>query len=253
MNIEAIFYRNTITEIMDKILGETETIEKASRAVAESIAREEPIHVIGPGGHSNMAAEEVLWRAGGLAPINAILDPGTNLIHGAKRSNFIERTPGYALKVLDAYRVGRKPGEVIIIVNAYGVNAMCIDTVLEAKKRKMMTIGITSRSFADALPRDHPSRHPSGKNLYQEVDHFLNCHLPYGDAVVEIKGCLQKTGPTSTFCNVFTINLLVVETVKRLMEMGVQPPLWMSANLPGGDEANHSLEEKYIPRIKHLG
>jgi len=253
MNAEAIFYRDTIAEIMDKILGEMETIEKASHPVAESIATEEPVHVIGPGGHSNMAAEEVLWRAGGLAPINAILDPGTNLIHGAKRSNLIERTPGYALKVLDAYRVGRKPGEVIIIVNAYGVNSMCIDTVLEARKRKMITIGITSRSFADVLPQEHPSRHPSGRNLYQEVDYFLNCHLPYGDAVVEIKDCLQKTGSTSTFCNVFTINLLVIETVKRLMEMGVKPPLWMSANLPGGDEANRSLEEKYIPRIKHLG
>jgi uncharacterized phosphosugar-binding protein len=157
------------------------------------------------------------------------------------------------VKVLDAYRVGRKPGEVIVIANAYGVNAMCIDTVLEAKKRKMVTIGITSRSFADVLSKDHPSRHPSGKNLYQEVDYFLNCHLPYGDAVVEIKGCLQKTGPTSTFCNAFTINVLMVETVKRLVEMGVQPPLWMSANLPGGDEANRSLEDKYIPRIKHLG
>jgi uncharacterized phosphosugar-binding protein len=253
MNAEATFYRNTIAEIMDKILGEIETIQKASRVMAESIAKEDPIHVIGPGGHSNMAVEEVLWRAGGLAPINAILDPGTNLIHGAKRSNFIERTPGYALKVLDAYRVGRKPGEVMIIVNAYGINAMCIDTVVEAKKRKMTTIGITSRSFADTLTKDHPSRHPSGKNLYQEVDYFLNCHLPYGDAVVEIKGCPQKTGPTSTFCNVFVINLLMIETVKRLMEMGVQPPLWMSANLPGGDAANRSLEEKYIPRIKHLG
>jgi uncharacterized phosphosugar-binding protein len=52
---------------------------------------------------------------------------------------------------------------------------------------------------------------------------------------------------------VFVINLLIIETVKRLMEMGVQPPLWMSANLPGGDAANRSLEEKYIPRIKHLG
>lgn len=253
MNAEATFYRNTLVGIMDRILGEIDRIEEASRVVAQSMAREEPVHVIGPGGHSNMAVEEVLWRAGGLAPINAILDPGTNLIHGAKRSNLIERTPGYAIKVLDAYRVGRKPGEVIIIVNAYGVNAMCIDTVLEAKKRKMITIGITSRSFAEALPKDHPSRHPSGKNLFEEVDYFLNCHLPYGDAVVEMEGCPQKTGPTSTFCNVFTINLLMIETVKRLLEMGIEPPLWRSANLPGGDEANRSLEEKYIPRIKHLG
>lgn len=253
MSAETTFYRNTLVEIMDRILGEIDKIEEASRVVAQSMAREEPVHVIGPGGHSNMAAEEVLWRAGGLAPVNAILDPGTNLIHGAKRSNLIERTPGYAIRVLDAYRVGRKPGEVIIIVNAYGVNAMCIDTVLEAKRRGMVTIGITSRSFADSLPKDHPSRHPTGKNLYEEVDHFLNCHLPYGDAVVEMEGCRQKTGPTSTFCNVFTINLLMIETVKRLLEMGIEPPLWRSANLPGGDEANRLLEEKYFPRIKHLG
>lgn len=253
MSTETTFYRNTLVEIMDRILGESEKIEEASWVVAQQMAREEPVHVIGPGGHSNMAVEEVLWRAGGLAPINAILDPGTNLIHGAKRSNIIERTPGYAIKVLDAYRVGRKPGEVIIIVNAYGVNAMCIDTVLEAKRRGMVTIGITSRSFADILPKDHPARHPTGKNLFEEVDYFLNCHLPYGDAVVEMEGCQQKTGPTSTFCNVFTINLLMIETVKRLLEMGVEPPLWRSANLPGGDEANRLLEEKYIPRIKHLG
>ena len=247
------FYKNTIIDILNKISGETEMIQKAAKVVAESIAREEPVHVIGPGGHSNMAAEEVLWRAGGLAPMNAILDAGTNLIHGAKRSNIIERTPGYAIKVLDAYRVGKKPGEVIIIVNAYGINSMCIDTVLEAKRRRMITIGVTSKSFADLVSKDHPSRHPAGKNLYQEVDYFLNCHLPYGDAVIEIEGCPQKVGPTSTFCNAFTINLLMAETVKKLVAMGIEPPVWMSANLPGGDEKNRKLEEKYIPLIKHLG
>lgn len=253
MNDEVIFYKATIIDILDEICDEIDTIKNAARVMAESIAHEDPVHIIGPGGHSNMVAEEVFWRAGGLAPINAILDAGFNLIHGAKRSNYIERTPGYAGRVLDAYRVGRKPAEVIIIANAYGVNSMCIDTVLEAQKRKMVTIGVTSRSFADALPKDHPSRHPSGKNLYQEVDYFLNCHLPYGDAVVEIEGCPQKTGPTSTFCNTFVVNLLVIETVKELVSMGVEPPLWMSANLPGGDEANRQLEEKYIPLIKHLG
>jgi len=226
---------------------------KAAEVMARSIMADGMIHVIGPGGHSNMAAEEVLWRAGGLAPINAILDAGTNLIHGAKRSNVIERTPGYAARVLDAYRAGLVPGEVIIIVNAYGINAMCIDTVLEARKRKMTSIAITSREFADRLAPDHPSRHSSGKNLYQEADYFINCHLPYGDAVVEIEGCAQKTGPTSTLCNVFAINLLMIETVKQLVAQGVEPPLWMSANLPGGDAANRHLEQKWIPRVKHLG
>ncbi len=238
---------------MGEILQEEHIIAEAAGVMARSIMADGMIHVIGPGGHSNMAVEEVLWRAGGLAPINAILDPGTNLIHGAKRSNIIERTPGYAAGVLDAYRVGLTPREVIIIINAYGINAMCIDTVLEAQKRGMTSIAITSREFADRLKPDHPSRHPSGKNLYQEGDYFINCHLPFGDAVIEIEGCSQKTGPTSTICNVFAINLLMIETVKQLAAEGVEPPLWMSANLPGGDAANRQLEEKWIPRIRHLG
>ena len=253
MNKHFAAYRDALHNVMAEILAEEESIVAAAKVMARSIADDGIIHVIGPGGHSNMVAEEVLWRAGGLVPINAILDAGTNLIHGAKRSNCIERAPGYAQRVLDAYRVGRTPGEVIIIANAYGINSMCIDTVLEAKKRKMVTIGITSRGFADALAPDHPSRHPSGRNLYQEVDHFIDCHLPYGDTVVEIRGASQKTGSTATMCNVFTINLLVIETVNQLVALGVDPPLWMSANLPGGDEANRAHEEKYIPRIRHLG
>ncbi|MCX7787232.1 MAG: SIS domain-containing protein [Spirochaetes bacterium] len=252
MNRELQQYKDAIFKAIEQISAEEPVIQEAAKVMAKSIAEGNLIHVIGPGGHSNMAVEEVLWRSGGLVPINAILDAGTNLIHGAKRSNFIERTPGYAPKVLDAYGVGKKPGEVIVIVNAYGINAMCIDTALEARKRKMVSIGITSREFADRLPKDHPSRHPSGKNLYQEVDYFINCHLPYGDAVVEVEGCAQKVGPTATICNVVTINFLMVETVKALVSLGVKPPVWMSANLPGGDEANRAYEEKYRPLIKHL-
>jgi uncharacterized phosphosugar-binding protein len=251
-NRELAFYRNTIVDIFNKISGEIETIQSAAGKIAEVIAREDTVHVIGPGGHSNMAVEEVFWRAGGFACMNAILDPGTNLIHGGARSMIVERTPGYGIKVLDAYRVGKKPGEIIIIANAYGINSMCIDIVEEAEKRQMTTIGITSRSYADELPSDHPARHPSGKNLYQEVDYFLNNHLPYGDTIVELEGTVQKTGPTSTFCNVFTINLLMIETAKALLAKGVEPPLLMSGNLPGGDEANKKLIDKYIPLVKHL-
>lgn len=251
-NPEFRSYKDTISTLMEEILAGAGSIEKAAIAVADSILRDQLVHVIGPGGHSSMAAEEVLWRAGGLAPINAILDAGFNLMHGAKRSNIVERTPGYAAAVFDAYRVGRTPGEVIIIVNAYGVNAVCLESAFEARERGMVSIGVTSRSFADSLPHDHPARHSSGKSLYQEVDHFLDCRLPLGDAVVEVEGCAEKTGPTSTFCNVFTINLLLLETVKRIAASGKTPPLWRSANMPGGDAANKELEEKYVPRVRHL-
>jgi uncharacterized phosphosugar-binding protein len=251
-NKELESYRHSIFGVIDAISKNIEAIARAARPVADAIARDELVHVIGPGGHSNMAVEEVFWRAGGFAAVNAILDPGTNLIHGGARSMAIERTPGYAISVLNAYRIGLKPGELLIIVNAYGVNSMCIDLALEARKRHMTTIGITSRSFADSLSREHPARHPTGKNLYQEVDYFLDNNLPYGDAVVDIEGTDRKMGPTSTFCNVFTINLLMIEAAKALVAMGVQPPIFVSGNLPGGDEACRPLIERYITRVKHL-
>lgn len=252
MNKEVQQYHDALQDAFSKIMQQPEAFEAAADVMAKVIAEGDVVHIIGPGGHSSMAAEEVLWRAGGLAAMNAILDAGISLVHGAKRTNIIERTPGYAQRVLDAYRIGRKPGEVIIIANAYGINTMSIDTLLEAKKRGMITIGITSTEFADQVPADHPARHPSGKNLYQEVDHFINCHLPYGDAVVEIEGSPMKTAPTSTLCNAFTVNVLMIETMKALVKRGVTPPVWMSANLPGGDEANRENEEKYIPLVRHL-
>lgn len=252
MSKEIEQYKNIIMDILGRIEKEEESVKKAAEVMSEAIIRDDVIHVIGPGGHSNMGAEELLWRAGGLVPINAILDAGTNLIHGAKRSNIIERTPGYAVRVLDSYSIGEKEGQVIIIVNAYGINSMSIDTVLEAKKRKMITIGVTSTSFAKMVPPGHPSRHSSNKNLYEEVDIFIDNHLPVGDAVVEIENFTQKAGPTSTFCNSFALNFLVIETVKRLLEKGMTPPVWVSANMPGGDEANKKYEQKYFGRIKHL-
>jgi uncharacterized phosphosugar-binding protein len=177
------------------------------------------------------------------------LDPGTALIHGAVRSNHIERLAGYAKAVMDAYRI---EDGVIIIVNAYGINAMTIDAALEAKKRGIKSIGVTSTSFGQNVPKGHPARHPSGKNLYEIVDVFVDSHMPYGDAIVEFEGLDQKVAPSSTLANCFTVNLLVVETVHYLVDHGYHPPLWQSANIPGGEEANHRYEDEYRYRIKHL-
>ncbi len=244
-------YAQTIAHTLDQIAGETDSLAQGAALVADAIQRDELVHVIGPGGHSNMAVEEVLWRAGGLAPINAILDAGTNLIHGAKRSNIMERCPGYGIRVLDAYGIDR-PNEVLIIVNAYGINAMTIDVALEAKRRGLKTIGITSDSFAKIVPAGAPSRHPSGKNLFENVDVYIDNHLPEGDAAVDLPGMAQRMGPMSTFCNCFAINCLMMKAAELLLQRGVLPPVWTSANMPGGDAANQALEAEYVTRVKHL-
>lgn len=252
MSDKTLSYAKLIGQLLLDIALEQPSIHKAAEVVADAIMHDRMVHIIGTGGHSNMAAEEVLWRAGGIAAWNPILDPGTNLIHGAKRSNIIERTPGYAIGVLNAYRVGFKPGEVMIIANAYGINSMTIDTVLECKKRGVTTIAVTSTHYCTNVPAGSPARHPSNKNLYEEADIYINNHLPYGDAVIELENCSAKLGTTSTFCNCFVMNSLEIEVARIMAEKGYTPPVFMSANLPGGDEFNKSLEAKYGPLVKHL-
>lgn len=243
-------YTEVIVDLFRQIENETPKIANVAALIADQIQKDNLIHVIGTGGHSNLMPEETLWRAGGLAPMNPMLDCGTNLMMGAKRSNIVERTPGYGTRVFDMY--GCKAGEIIIICNAYGVNSMTIDVALEAKKRGLITVGITSRSFCDVLPPEHPSRHPSGKNLFEIVDYWLDTHVPYADACAYIDGFDQAVAGSSVLCNSYMWNLLLIEICRTLMERGVTPPVWMSGNAVGGDEANYNLEQKYFPRVKHL-
>jgi|CZCA01.1.fsa_nt_gi uncharacterized phosphosugar-binding protein len=243
-------YRDIIISLITTIEEkEKEPIEEAADILAKAVADDRLINIIGSGGHSNMAAEEAFYRAGGLAAVNPLLDAGTNLIHGALRSTFVERTPGYAKAVLDAY--GIESGDVLIIANAYGINAMTIDCALECKKRGVTSIGITSQGYANFVPKDSHIRHPSGKNLYEIVDVFIDSHLPTGDAAVHVEGLQQKMGPTSTFVNSFAVNLLMIRTAEKLLEMGIEPPILVSGNMPDGDKINRRIEQKYRLRVKH--
>lgn len=249
---EIALYKDTIFHCLDQIAAEEESIHKAALIVAGAIERDQLIHVIGTGGHSNMAAEEVFWRAGGLAPMNALLDSGINLCNGARRSNVVERCEGYAKTIFDSYHLGESEGEVIIIATAYGVNAVTIETAMEAKRRGMKVIGVTARAFADNLPKDAPARHSSAQNLYEMADVFVDVHLPFGDAVIKFDGLEQKVASVSTYCNSFAMHCIELEAVKILLERGIEPPVWMSANIPGGHAANKRYEDKYAPRMRHL-
>jgi len=244
-------YFEKIVEILEKIKNyEKGNIEKTAEIISKAIIENKMIHIFGTGGHSNIAAEEMFYRAGGLIPINAILDPGVNLLFGATRSTLVERTPGYAQSVLKNYDL--KEGDVMIVANQYGINSVTIDTALEAKRLGLTVIAITSPEFSKKVPLDHPARHPSKKNLFEIADIVINGHMPFGDAVLEIKGINQKVAPVSTIINAFIINSIVARTVEKLIEKKVEPPIWISSNIPGGEEANRKWIEKYKGKIKHL-
>ena len=244
-------YVSTVRERMDRlVLEESGAIQEAAHLVAEAVAADRLIHVFGTGGHSVMGAEEVFFRAGGLVAVNAILDEGVSLGHGAMRSMAIERTPGYARAVLDYHDVG--DGDILVIVNAYGINACTIDAALEGRRRGCRTIGVTSVELQRELPKGHPSRHPNDQDLCDLVDVVIDTKVPMGDALVPIDGVVQRVGASSTFLNALAMNLMMIEAITILAERGIDPPIWQSANSPGGDEANTGHVRDFKSRVKKL-
>lgn len=244
-------YHQIVTELLDRVVEEEgESIRKAAEVLAEALATDHLIFVFGTGGHSYIAAEEMSCRAGGLAAVYPILDPGVSVAFGARRSSAVERTPGYAGAVLGTYPI--TPDDVLVVINAYGINSCTIDAALWARERGIKTVGITSPSFSKSVPADHPARHPSRKNLFEVVDYLIDNKMPERDAVLEFLGMQAWVAPVSTILNAFVIQAMVAETVKTLLDRGVAPAVWTSANIPGGDVANRALFEKYAPRIRWL-
>ena len=153
-------YLGSIHALLTRILEEErDALDRAADRLAAHIAADRLIYVFGPGGHSNLAAQEIFFRAGGLMHVSAILDEGTLLSNGALRSMAIERTPGYGKVVIADRGLGAE--DLLILVNAYGINAALIDAALEARKRGVFLIGVSSRDHADGTSPDHPARHPT--------------------------------------------------------------------------------------------
>ena len=244
-------FHRTVRTLLDAVVEETgPDIRRVAKVLAGVIAKDHLLYVFGTGGHSTIAAEEMSWRAGGLASVYPIFDPGVCLVFGGRRSSAIERTPRYAQAVLGTYPITRN--DVLIIANAYGINACTIDAALWAQERRIITVGITSPDFSKKVPSDHPARHPSGKSLFEVVDYVLDTKMPERDAVLEFPGLRPWVAPVSTILNSFVIQSLVAEIAAALVETGTAPPIWTSGNIPGGDEANRQLIERYAARIRWL-
>ncbi len=244
-------YYGAVTGLMQQILDtEPDAVARVADVLADQIEADRLVHVYGPGGHSNLASQEVFFRAGGLMHVSAILDEGTLMSSGALRSMAIERTPGYGRIVIDDATLGAD--DVLILVNAYGINAALIDAALRARELGVTTIGVSSREHAENTAPEHPARHPGKQNLHDVVDLHVNTHVPIGDALIQVEGAQELSGASSTFANAFALNWIMLETLERLAGRGVEVPMWRSGNAPGGDEANQRFIARFKGRVRCL-
>ncbi len=234
-------YFQTAIKTIEKVMEtQADVLDQAAEWITESIKHDGVLHLFGAG-HSHAITEDVFWRAGGLAPVNAILDYGYTLLGGGSptRGTQLERLEGYSKIIMDNYDL--RPGENLIVVSQSGINPGPLEVALVAKSRGLKVIALTSLEQS----RNAKSRHSSGKRLFELADLVIdNCVIP-GDACVEIGPGLPKAAPLSTVVCCSILQSLVAEVAMRLYQDGFDPPIWMSANIPGGDERMWQLMEHY--------
>ncbi len=63
----------------------------------------------------------------------------------------------------------------------------------------------------------------------------------------------MRVAPVSLLAGAYIVNSIVCRVVELYLEKGLAPPVYLSANVAGGDEHNRALEAKYRGRLKLLG
>ena len=239
-------YLRNIQRLLEKLEDTQEqVIDQVAEVCAEAIYNGGLLYFFGTG-HSHIICEEPFYRAGGLASIYPILETDLMLHEGASKSSSYERIEGLGNVVISHTPLGK--GDVLFLISNSGRNCAIIDAALEAKKRGAITVAITSMNHTTNVT----SRHSGGQNLYQVCDYVLDNGGVVGDASVELEGLKQKIAPTSSVLDITLVNLVLVNTAERLLEKGMAPPVFTSANTDEGDSANKSILETYKSRIPSL-
>jgi uncharacterized phosphosugar-binding protein len=246
-NLAKQYFDNLIERLQKLAEEQIPAIEQAANMLADTIENGHRIFAFGCT-HSSLPIQDLVYRAGGLMLINPIYAPALTAMDArpATLSTSIERIPGYAKAVLDNQPL--EPDDVLIVVSVSGRNHMPIEMAQEAQTRGLKVIGLTSRKYSGAVS----SRHPSGKKMHEFVDIILDCQVDPGDAVLEAEGVPQKFCPVSGVINPAILQAMVAATVEELLNRGITPPVFLAANVPGGDEYNAKLMAQYKDRIFYM-
>ncbi|MBP5639189.1 MAG: SIS domain-containing protein [Victivallales bacterium] len=239
-------YLSGAKDALEQVQKNLPKIKEAAKLLSDTIQAGNSIFSFGAT-HSFIMTEELVYRSGGLMLVNPIMPHGMNLtVRPMTMTSQLERLPDLGRIFLEHSPL--KAGDALILTSTSGRNTVMIDMALAAKESGANIIALISREYSARVT----SRHPSGKKLGDFADVLLDNGAPYGDAVGDIEGFPQKVGPVSTVGGCACLNAMIAETVQLLVNAGQEPPVFMSANMDGGDEFNARMLKKYSDRIHYM-
>lgn len=223
------------------------SIDAAAALVADAVIAGGVVHAYGTG-HSQGFVMEIAGRAGGLIPTNAIALRDV-VLHGQRDKaslevgSKLERDPEIVDELWSVTPVD--PRDIFLIASNSGVNGSIVGMALRVKEAGHRLIAVTSLEHTNAVE----PKHPSGKRLSELADVVIDNLAPYGDSTMTVAGA-YGVGAVSSITASYIAQLITIDVTERIAATGTTPPLYISANVPGGDEHNHALEDRYRGRIR---
>ncbi|MFI6089263.1 SIS domain-containing protein [Streptomyces sp. NPDC051218] len=219
-------------------------VDAAGTLLADAVEAGGRLFAFGAG-HSSLAAQDVVYRAGGLALMNLLAVPGVVGIDvmPATLGSALERVDGLAGAVLDSSPA--RPGDVLVIISLSGRNSLPVEMAMNARALGLKVIGVTSVAYATQTK----SRHVSGSFLKDHCDVVIDSKIALGDAELSLDTVGAPFGPASSVVTNAIMQAMMATAVEALAERGLEPPLLRSGNVDGGHEWNGKVFEEYGDRI----
>ncbi|MCX2968280.1 MULTISPECIES: SIS domain-containing protein [Streptomyces] len=230
-----------LSEVRDK---EAESVAAAGALLADTVAADGRLFACGAG-HSSLVAQDVVYRAGGLAVLNLLPVPGAVGVDvvPATLGSALECVSGLADAVLETSPA--RSGDVLVVVSLSGRNPLPVELASGARERGLRVVGVTSVAYAHGTR----SRHSSGTFLKDHCDVVLDTRVPVGDAVLEHPGVPAPFAPASTVVACALLQAAVAAATEELTARGLTPPLLRSGNVDGGHAWNERVMADNAERI----
>lgn len=239
-------FLHQVTSRLERLAGPNKPIDDAVVMIANSLEAGGVVQAFGTG-HSEAFAMEIAGRAGGLIATNRIA-LRTLVLRGGRDLSILggaelERDPSVADDLLNLFELN--PKDVFIIASNSGVNGSIVGVALAAKARGHKVIAVTSFEHTSRVT----PKHPSGKRLSEVADIAIDNLAPYGDSTLQLEGGIG-VGAVSSLTAAFIAQRITLGVAETMRQRGKTPPVYISANIPGGDEHNGALEDLYGVRIR---
>ncbi|WP_338897605.1 SIS domain-containing protein [Streptomyces sp. TG1A-60] len=226
---------------------EGESVTAAGELIADTVAGGGRLFAFGAG-HSSLAAQDLVYRAGGLALMNLLTVPGVVGVDvmPATLGSALERVDGLATAVLDTSPL--RAGDLLVVISLSGRNALPVEMALHARELGVRVIGVTSVAYAT----ETTSRHSSGTFLKDHCDLVLDTKIAVGDAELTLDTVPAPFAPASTVITSAILQSVMATAAASLAEQGVEPPLLRSGNVDGGPDWNERVLREHGDRIFYL-